>query len=70
MTQTQIIALVGVALAAAWSYGPQLKSLLPDLLKRSRRSSETLRLSPESAARTSLRRFRKHASSCLRHYFR
>lgn len=35
MTQTQIIALVGVALAAAWSYGPQLKSLLPDTQEKS-----------------------------------
>jgi len=35
MTQTQIIATIGVALAAAYAYGPQLQSLIPDIAKKS-----------------------------------
>lgn len=35
MTQTQIIAVIGVALAAAYAYGPQLKSLIPEVAGKS-----------------------------------
>ena len=35
MNQTQIIALIGVAIAAAYAYGPQLQMLLPNAAQKS-----------------------------------
>jgi len=35
MNQTQVIALVGVGLAAAYAYGPQIQSLLPSVAQKS-----------------------------------